>query len=157
MMQTLIKPFRGLRPKPEFAKEVIAPPYDVVSSFEARILVNNKPHSFLHVSKPEIDLPETINVYSNIVYQTGKKKFNEMLAEGILQQDSAEHFYGYRISMGDHTQTGLVAVASVAAYNQNRIRKHEFTRPQKETDRVKQIDALNAQTGPDHDCTSGRK
>ena len=148
MLKILIKPFRGLRPKPEFAKEVIAPPYDVVSGLEARALANSKPHNFLHISKPEIDLPESTDVYSDIVYQTGKENFNKLLTEDILQQDLYENYYAYRLSTGNHTQTGLVAVASIAAYNQNRICKHEFTRPKKETDRVRQIDALKAQTSP---------
>ncbi|RLA04400.1 MAG: DUF1015 domain-containing protein, partial [Gammaproteobacteria bacterium] len=101
-----------------------------------------------HVSKPEIDLPDGTDVYSDAVYAKGVENLKQLINQGLLQRDPVDHYYVYRLTMGDHSQTGLVAVASVEAYNQNRIRKHEFTRPQKEQDRVNHIDALNTQTGP---------
>ena len=144
----LIRPFPGLRPLPEKAAEVAAPPYDVLDSNEARERAKGKPWSFLHISKPEIDLPAGTDPYSPEVYAKGKENFERMLQEGVLKQDGAPCYYLYRLIMGDHQQTGLVAAASVADYDTNRIRKHEFTRPDKEDDRVRQVDALNAQTGP---------
>jgi uncharacterized protein (DUF1015 family) len=144
----LIRPFPGLRPLPDKAAEVAAPPYDVLDSNEARERAKGKPWSFLHISKPEIDLPAGTDLYSPEVYAKGKENFDRMLAEGVLKQDSAPCYYFYRLIMGDHRQTGLVAAARVADYDTNRIRKHEFTRPDKEDDRVRQIDALSAQTGP---------
>ena len=144
----LISPFKGLRPAPGRAAEVIAPPYDVLSSAEARERANGKPWSFLHISKPEIDLPEDTDVYSEIVYAKAAENLARTVAAGLLIRDNQPCYYAYRLVMGNHTQTGLVAGASVADYDTNRIRKHEFTRPVKEDDRVRQIDAVNAQTGP---------
>src|SRR5208337_485283 len=144
----LIRPFPGVRPLPEKAAEVAAPPYDVLDSNEARERAKGKPWSFLHISKPEIDLAPGTDPYSPEVYAKGKENFVRMIEEGVLKQDSAPCYYLYRLVMGDHQQTGLVAAASVADYDTNRIRKHEFTRPDKEDDRVRQVDALNAQTGP---------
>ncbi|MDH5649520.1 MAG: DUF1015 family protein [Gammaproteobacteria bacterium] len=144
----LIRPFAGLRPAPEYAADVAAPPYDVLNTQEARERAEGKPWSFLHISKPEIDLPESTDPYAPEVYIKGKENFERMIAKGILKQDPWPCYYFYRLVMGTHTQTGLVAVASVPDYDSNRIRKHEFTRPDKEDDRVRQIDALGAQTGP---------
>ena len=152
MTAPLIRPFRGLRPAPGRAAEVAAPPYDVLSSEEARQRADGKPWSFLHISKPEIDLPADTDPYAPSVYAKAAENLARMLAEGVLVRDAAASYYAYRLTMprpgGDHVQTGLVATASVADYDTNRIRKHEFTRPDKEDDRVRQIEALNAQTGP---------
>lgn len=145
---SLIKPFRGLRPAPGRAKDVIAPPYDVLNSAEARVRAKGKPWSFLHVSKPEIDLPEDIDPYDDAVYAKAADNLQNIMGEGVLIRDETPHFYIYRLNWRDHTQTGIVAAASVADYDTNRIRKHEFTRPVKEDDRVRQIEAINAQTGP---------
>ena len=145
---SLIKPFRGLRPAPGRAAEIAAPPYDVLSAEEARVRAAGKPNSFLHISKAEIDLPPEIDHYSPPVYAKSRENFDRMLREAVLKQDDAPCYYAYRLVMGEHVQTGLVAAASVADYDSNRIRKHEFTRPDKEDDRVRQIEALNAQTGP---------
>jgi uncharacterized protein (DUF1015 family) len=145
---TLIQPFAGLRPVDARATEVVAPPYDVLSSDEARIRATGRPWSFLHISKPEIDLPEGTDPYSEQVYARAAANLQRMLQEGILERDAEPCYYIYRLVMGKHIQTGLVAVASVADYDSNRIRRHEFTRPDKEDDRVRQIEALNAQTGP---------
>ena len=145
---SLIKPFRGLRPAPGRAADVAAPPYDVLSTDEARSRAAGRPWSFLHISKPEIDLPPDTDPYAPEVYAKAAANLKTMLDAGVLQRDEADCYYAYRLTMGPHVQTGLVAAASVAAYDGNRIKKHEFTRPDKEDDRVRQIDALNAQTGP---------
>ncbi len=145
---SLIRPFAGLRPAPDRAADVLAPPYDVLNSEEARARAAGKPWSFLHVSKPEIDLPPDTDPHSFAVYAKGKENFDKMLAQGVLTRDPQPYYYVYRLVMGAHRQIGIVAAASVPDYDSNRIRKHEFTRPDKEDDRVRQIDALNAQTGP---------
>ncbi len=145
---SLIKPFRGLRPTPAHATDVVAPPYDVLNTEEARVRAQGRPYSFLHISKPEIDLAPETDPYSPQVYAKGAENLQKLVSESILMRDSKPMYYAYRLIMGKHQQVGLVAVASVKDYNSNRIRKHEFTRPDKEDDRVRQIDALNAQTGP---------
>jgi uncharacterized protein (DUF1015 family) len=144
----LIYPFAGLRPVPECADAVAAPPYDVLSSAEARQQANGNPLSFLHVSKPEIDLPEGTDPFADAVYAKGRENIHRMIEDGVLIRDSAPCYYVYRLTMGDHSQTGLVGAAPVAAYDENRVRRHEFTRPDKEDDRVRQIDSVDAQTGP---------
>ncbi len=145
---SLIRPFAGLRPVSGRAEEVVAPPYDVLNSTEARARAADRPWSFLHISKAEIDLPEGTDPYTDVVYERAAANLQAMLQEGVLVRDPAPCYYVYRLVMGEHRQTGLVAAASVAAYDSNRIRKHEFTRPDKEDDRVRQIEALQAQTGP---------
>jgi len=147
-MSTLIKPFRGLRPVPGHAADVAAPPYDVLNTEEARQRASGRPLSFLHISKPEIDLPEGTDPYSPDVYAKGAENLQRLIEDGVLIREDSGCYYVYRLTMGAHVQTGLVCVASVADYDTNRVRKHEFTRPQKEDDRVRQITALNAQTGP---------
>jgi uncharacterized protein (DUF1015 family) len=145
---SLIKPFRGLRPVPDRADDVVAPPYDVVDRAEAKALVQGRPWSFLHISRPEIDLADDIDPYDPAVYAKGRENLDRMVAEGVLQRDATPCYYAYRLTMGKHRQTGLMATASVEAYDNDRIKKHEFTRPVKEDDRVRQVDTLNAQTGP---------
>ncbi len=145
---SLIRPFPALRPAPGRAQEVIAPPYDVLNTQEARVLADGRPWSFLHISKPEIDLPADTDPYAPQVYAKAAENLQRMLSAGVLKQDDTPCYYVYRLIMGEHSQTGLVAAASVAEYDVNRIRKHEFTRPDKEDDRVRPVDALNAQTGP---------
>ncbi len=147
-MLTLIKPFRGLRPAPGRAAEVAAPPYDVLSSEEARARATGKSWSFLHISKPEIDLPPETDPYEPRVYATAAENLVRMIEAGVLTRDPTPCYYAYRLRMGPHEQTGLVAIAAVPCYDNNRIKKHEFTRPEKEDDRVRQIEAINAQTGP---------
>lgn len=144
----LIRPFAGLRPVPEHAEDVVAPPYDVLNSEEARERAAGKPMSFLHISKAEIDLPEGTDPYDPAVYAKAAENLHRLVEQGVLIRDPAPRYYVYQLIMGDHVQTGLVAAASVKDYDSNRIRKHEFTRPAKEDDRVRQIEALNAQTGP---------
>ena len=144
----MIRPFTGLRPRTEDATAVAAPPYDVLSSDEARQRVVGKPYSFLHISKAEIDLPPEVDHYAPEVYTKSAENLKKLIDAGVLFRDATPCYYAYRLVMGKHTQTGLIAAASVADYDTNRIRKHEFTRPDKEDDRVRQIEALNAQTGP---------
>ncbi len=144
----LIQPFAALKPTQDYVDAVVAPPYDVLNTAEAREKAQHKPWSFLHISKPEIDLAPEISPYDPAVYAKGAENLQKMLDQGILAQDDQAYYYVYQLTMGDHTQTGLVAVASVAEYETNRIRKHELTRPQKEEDRVNQILALETQTGP---------
>ncbi len=143
-----IKPFAALRPRPELAVRICELPYDVLSADEAREQAAGNPFSFFRVSKPEIDLPATLDSHDPQVYEKGKRNFARFLSEGWLRQDVQPGFYLYRQTQGNHTQTGLVAVASCEEYLRNIIRKHESTRPDKEDDRVRHIEALNAQTGP---------
>jgi len=144
----LIYPFAALRPRPELAAEVAAPPYDVLSSAEAREQAQERPLSFLHISKPEIDLPPGTDPFAPAVYAKAAENIHRMITDSVLIRDAAPCYYVYRLTMGEHSQTGLVAAAPVAAYDENRVRRHEFTRPDKEDDRVRQIDAVDAQTGP---------
>jgi uncharacterized protein (DUF1015 family) len=145
---TLIKPFRALRPAPGRAAEVLAPPYDVLSSTEARERAKGKPWSFLHVSKAEIDLAPSTDPYAAAVYAKAAENLRAMTAAGVLMRDTKPCYYVYRLTWRGSTQTGLAAVASLDAYAANRIRRHELTTPAKEDDRVRQIEAVNAQTGP---------
>ena len=144
----LIKPFRALRPAPGRAAEVLAPPYDVLSSAEARVRAAGKPWSFLHVSKAEIDLPAELDQYDAAVYRKAGENLRRMVAERVLVRDDEPAYYLYRLTWRGHVETGFAAVASIAAYAENRIRKHELTTPAKEDDRVRQIEAVDAQTGP---------
>ncbi|MCG2725526.1 MAG: DUF1015 domain-containing protein [Elusimicrobia bacterium] len=144
----LFNPIYGIRPAKDRARDIIAPPYDVLNSQEARELVEGKPWSFLHVSKPEVDFPCGVDVYSDAVYQKASDNFKKMLDEGVLIRDEKPCFYAYRLQMGEHIQTGLVVGAGIEDYDANRIKKHEFTRPVKEEDRAKQIRFVKAQTGP---------
>ncbi len=143
-----IKPFRGVRPRRDLARLVAAPPYDVLSSEEAREMAAGNPYSFLHVGKPEIDLPPGTDLYSDAVYAKGKENFERFLREGVIAPDPGESFYIYKQVWGDHVQTGLVAAASCQDYLDNIIKKHELTRPDKENDRLRHIETLGAQTGP---------
>jgi uncharacterized protein (DUF1015 family) len=133
----LARPFRALRPAPARAAEVAAPPYDVLSSDEARVRAAGKPWSFLHVSKPEIDLPPGTDPYSPAVYAKGAENLARMSDAGVLARDAAASYYVYRFGAGDLVQTGVAVTASMAAYDANRVRKHELTRPDKEDDRVR--------------------
>ena len=144
----LVKPFAALRPKPELAEKICELPYDVLSSDEARELAAGNPHSFFHVSKPEIDLSPGTDVHAPEVYAKGSENFRKFIRNGTLQPDTQPCFYLYRQIMGAHTQTGLVAVASCQEYQRGIIRKHEQTRVDKENDRVRHIETLNAQTSP---------
>src|SRR5450432_2596822 len=143
-----IKPFAALRPKPELAAQICELPYDVMSSDEAREMATGNPLSFLHVSKPEIDLPTGTDVYAPAVYSKGAENFQKLVSQGALRQDAQPNFYLYRQIMGKHSQVGLVAAASCEEYLHGIIKKHELTRPDKEDDRVRHIETLDSQTGP---------
>jgi uncharacterized protein (DUF1015 family) len=143
-----IKPFAALRPEPKLAARICELPYDVMSSDEAREIAADNPLSFLHVSKPEIDLPPGTDPYAPEVYAKGRENFQKLIQDGALKQDSHSCFYLYRQIMDKHSQVGLVAVASCEEYLHGAIKKHELTRPDKEDDRARHIETLNAQTGP---------
>ncbi len=143
-----IKPFKGVRPDPHKVREVTSPPYDVLNSQEARVMADGNPYSFLHVVKPEIDLPEGVNQYDDRVYKKGKENLDNLISEGILIQDDKPCFYLYQLKMGDIVETGFVVGASVEDYENGIIKKHEYTRAEKEADRIKHVETLNANTGP---------
>lgn len=143
-----IRPFAALRPQPELASQICELPYDVMSSEEARVMAEGNPLSFLRVSKPEIELDPGIAPDDPAVYARGAENFKALQEKGALFQDEQPCYYLYRQIMGFHTQVGLVAVASCQEYLDGIIQKHEFTRPDKEDDRVRHLEALSAQTGP---------
>ncbi|HEV7892733.1 MAG TPA: DUF1015 family protein [Pyrinomonadaceae bacterium] len=141
-------PFRALRPPVNKVSEVAAVPYDVVNTEEARALAAGNPSSFLHVSRPEIDLPEGTDIYADEVYEKARENFDKLKSDGTLEEEREPSLYIYRLRMGDHTQVGVAAAFSVDEYDRDLIRKHERTRPDKENDRTRHILTLRAQTGP---------
>jgi uncharacterized protein (DUF1015 family) len=140
--------FRALRPPAELAARVASPPYDVVSTKEARALVRGNVDSFLHVSRPEIDLPEGIDEHADAVHAKGRDNLADLVRRGVLVQDPEPRLYVYAQGMGEHRQTGLVACAAVDDYDTGVIKKHENTRPDKEDDRTRHIDTLSAHDEP---------
>ena len=144
----ILKTFAALRPKSGLASQICELPYDVMSSEEAREIAAGNPLSFLHVSKPEIDLPPGTDIYAPAVYAKGQENLQKLISQGALKQDDKPNFYLYRQIMDGHAQTGLVAAASCEEYLRGVIKKHELTRPDKEDDRVRHIETLNSQTGP---------
>lgn len=145
---SIVRPFRALRPLPEQVASVAAVPYDVVNTEEARALALGNPLSFLHVSRPEIDLPEGSNPYSDEVYRKAAANFDQLIAAAPLTIEDEPSYYFYRLRMAGHEQTGIVACCSLNEYDNDLIRKHERTRKDKEDDRTRHILALHAQTGP---------
>ncbi len=143
-----IKPFCALRPTINKAAVVAAVPYDVVDTAEARVLAAGNPDSFLHVSRPEIDLPDDIGIYDDRVYAQGVKAFQALQDRGVLVKDTLPRLYAYRQIMGKHAQTGIVACCHIDDYANNVIRRHEKTRKDKEDDRTRYVLDLNANTGP---------
>ncbi|MCL2104800.1 MAG: DUF1015 family protein [Kiritimatiellaeota bacterium] len=143
-----IKPFAALRPTPEQAAALASVPYDVVDTAEARALADGNPDSFLHISRPEIDLPDSVDIHDDRVYAQGAKAFADFQSRGVLLREKAERFYVYRQIMGAHCQTGVVACCSIADYADDIIRKHEKTRKDKEDDRTRHCLELNANSGP---------
>jgi uncharacterized protein (DUF1015 family) len=143
----IIKPFRALRPKTELSKKVASRPYDVLNSVEARTEAAGNPYSFLHITKSEIDLPEDIEIHSQRVYDKARENLEIFLREGILFSEEKPCYYIYMLVMNDKSQTGLVCVSSLDDYDNNIIKKHELTRPDKELDRINHIKATGAQTG----------
>jgi uncharacterized protein (DUF1015 family) len=144
----IIRPFRALRPQPERAQQVASVPYDVVNTDEARALAEGNPFSFLHVSRPEIDLPPDTDIHSDVVYRKAVENFEKLIATAPLEKESEPSLYLYRLVMGDHEQIGVVAVSSIDEYDNGTIRKHERTRRDKEDDRTRHMLMLKAQTGP---------
>jgi uncharacterized protein (DUF1015 family) len=145
---SVLKPFRGLRPPKELVLKVAAPPYDVVNSEEARAYAKDNPHSFFHVSRPEIDLPPGTDEHADEVYRRGKENLDRFVQQGWLAQDKGRTFYAYRQKMGAHVQLGLVAGASVNEYDTGKIKKHELTRADKEDDRTRHIAELGGNDEP---------
>jgi len=143
-----IRPFRALRPTPENAAQVASVPYDVIDTEEARELAAGNPDSFLHVIRPEIDLPADVDVHDDRVYAKARENFDAFRERGTLVREETPCVYLYRQIMGDHAQTGIVATYSVEDYDQDRILKHEKTRPDKEADRTRHVVTLGAQAGP---------
>ncbi|HLY68314.1 MAG TPA: DUF1015 family protein [Puia sp.] len=144
---TLIKPFKALRPKRELSAKVASPPYDVLNSEEARVLARGNPYSFLHITKSEIDLPENIDTHSKQVYVKAQENLIAFQQKGILYRDDNPYYYIYQLLMEGKSQTGLVCVSSLDDYDNNIIRKHELTRPDKELDRINHMKTIGAQTG----------
>lgn len=142
-----IAPFNALRPQPELAPQVASRPYDVLNSEEARVEADGNPFSFLHVTKPEIDLPANTDVHSQPVYDQAKKYLQQLISDGILLKEEKPCYYIYQLIMEGRGQTGLVCVSSVQDYFNDRIKKHEFTRPEKEKDRIDHMRTTRAQTG----------
>ena len=156
-----IRPLRALRPRDDLAAQVASVPYDVVNRDEARRLAAGNPRSFLHVTKPEIDLRDDVDPHDDAVYQQGARALRAMIDGGTLVRDDAACLYAYALTWKGRTQTGIVLGASVAEYDRNIVRRHEHTRPDKEDDRVRHMEALGAQSGivflvhPDHDVIAG--
>ncbi|SNB44999.1 DUF1015 domain-containing protein [Geobacter sp. DSM 9736] len=144
----LIKPFRALRPASDLAERVAALPYDVMNVEEAQMMAAGNPYSFLHISRPEIDLPSEVDVHSEPVYVKGHENLMHFMKNRVLIQDQHDCYYVYRQKMGEIVQTGLVACASVDDYQSGVIKKHELTRADKEEDRVMHIDRLDANDEP---------
>lgn len=143
----IIRPFKGLRPTPALAEKVAARPYDVLNAAEAKVEATGNPYAFYHVSKSEIDLPEGTDVYSQAVYDKAAENLQSFINNGTLFQDNTPCYYIYKLVMNGRTQTGLVCASSVSDYNRGIIKKHEFTRPDKEQDRINNIKTTRAQTG----------
>ena len=143
----IIKPFQSLRPQPELAQQVASRPYDVLNSEEARAEAKDNPFSFLHVTKSEIDLPDDIDTHSTAVYEKAKENLQQLIQNGILLKEEKSCYYIYQLVMNGRSQTGLVCVSSVEDYFNDVIKKHEFTRPEKEKDRIDHMRTIEAQTG----------
>ena len=143
----MIQPFKALRPQPQLAKQVASQPYDVLSSTEAKQVAAGNPASFLHVTKSEIDLPESVDIHDAKVYEQAKENITAFIKRDVLFRESKDCYYIYQLIMHGRAQTGLVCVSSVDDYENGIIKKHEFTRPEKELDRINHIKTSGAQTG----------
>lgn len=142
-----ISPFKALRPEPQFAKQVASRPYDVLTTKEAKVEAEGNPHSFLHITRSEIDLPAGTDIHSRQVYEKAKENLDAFISRPVLFSESKPCYYIYQLTMNDKTQTGLVCCSSVADYEEGLIKKHELTRPEKEQDRINHIKTTGAQTG----------
>lgn len=145
---SLFAPLRGLRPPPDRAAEVAELPYDVMNRDEALAMAESRPHSFLHVSRPDIDLPPGARSDSPEALALARAAFDRLQRDGLLVRDADPGYHAYRLTRDGQAQTGVVGVADVAAYDAGRIKRHELTRPAKQADRAAQIEAVGAQTGP---------
>ena len=143
-----IQPFHAIRPPAEHAERVASPPYDVVDTPTARKIADGNPDSFLHIVRPEIDLPEDTSLYDDSVYEQARKNFDDFLRRGVLHRDSSPGLFIYRLTMGTHQQSGLVATCHIDDYEQDLIKKHENTLKSKEDDRTRHVATLNANAGP---------
>lgn len=141
-----VRPFRALRPRDDLAGDVIAPPYDVLTADEARALAINR-RCFVRVTRSEVDLAEGVDPHSEIAYAMARENLNELRSTGAVELDDAPTYYFYGQQMGDHHQVGIIAAASVDEYDAGDIRKHEFTRPDKEDDRTHHMEVIDAQVG----------
>ncbi len=144
----IVKPFKGLRPTIEKVQEVASRPYDVINTAEARIEVQDKPYSFLHVVRSEVDLPEDVDVHSMAVYEKAHENVQKFVADGVLVQDKKDHYYLYRQIMNGHAQVGLICCGSIEDYENDVIKKHEYTRPVKEKDRINHVKTSGIHSGP---------
>ncbi len=144
----MLRSFKGIRPDAKYAELVASFPYDVLNSKEAKEIASGNPHSFLHVVKPEIDLPNGTDAYADEVYQKAKSNFYQLINDKVLIQDEEPKLYIYKQTMGQHEQFGIVGCVSADDYNNNKIKKHELTRQAKEDDRTKHVLTVNANTGP---------
>ena len=152
----VFRPFKALRPTPEYASKVAALPYDVMNSEEAKVMVEGNPYSFLHVDKAEVDLPDCTDIYCDEVYAKANENLLKLESDGICQMDETPCFYIYQQIMNGRAQTGLVGCAWVDDYINNRIKKHELTRADKEADRIRHVDTCDANTGPIFLCYKGQ-
>jgi uncharacterized protein (DUF1015 family) len=143
----IISPFKAVRPQPDKAEQLASPPYDVLNSEEARKAANGNPYSFLHVTKSEIDLPADVDTHSKQVYEKANENLQQFIDDGILFKEEKPCYYIYQLIMNGRSQTGLVCVSSVEDYFNDIIKKHEFTRPEKEKDRIDHMQTIRAQTG----------
>lgn len=143
----IIRPFKGLRPQAALAAQVAARPYDVLSSAEAKVAAAGNPYAYYHVSKSEIDLPDGSDIHSQAVYEKAAENLQKFIKEGTLFQDAQPCYYIYKLVMDGRAQVGLVCASSITDYNNGIIKKHEFTRPEKEQDRINHIKTTRAQTG----------
>ena len=144
----ILRPFKAIRPKEEFACRIAALPYDVMDSAEARIMAKDNPYSFLHVDKAEIDLDENVNAYDKKVYQKARENLDKLIDDGAMVQDERPNLFIYRLVMNGRAQTGIVGCTSIDDYMNGVIKKHEHTREDKEADRIKHVDTCDAHTGP---------
>ena len=153
----VIVPFRALRPAREHVGKVASCAYDVIDSDEARVLAKENPESFLHVVKSEIDLPEHIDPYDRSVYEKARENLEKLVKEKILSLEDKPCFYVYRQKMGSHVQHGIVACADISEYVAGRIKKHELTRAEKEADRTRHIDVVDAQMRKGNEANQAHK
>lgn len=144
----MIKPFKGITPNPIYARYIASLPYDVMNFEEAKSIVANNQKSFLRVEKSEVDFDSEISISSDLIFKKAAENLNQMLDSDILHQDSIPNLYIYQQQMGEHIQTGLVCCSSINDYNNDIIKKHEFTRKDKEDERASHINIANANTGP---------